>query len=219
MVRWSPSGNRIVLITNFSCRRKAFHQVKWRGGSFDSTCEGKITHIDLLSEYTKSTTDKELYWPHQDRRWDGDFRTLRHLVEEKAFGTIYDATMHYDIDNPPWYKTSTEKAYIPGNGLMYGLGMSYSSNCWSLRCNQFHRQPYHGSSTAAFWTSQIYHGLLAEFRKYRKREWWCIYNHSHIRYSLGSHYQDNHALAHWKPAQIFCARNLGFLLESMSSLR
>ncbi|KAH9211517.1 oxidoreductase [Leptodontidium sp. 2 PMI_412] len=59
---------------------------------------------------------------YQNRRWDGDFRTLRHLVSKKAFGTITEAQIYYDFENPPWIKYLSAKKYTPGDGLLFGLG-------------------------------------------------------------------------------------------------
>lgn len=55
-------------------------------------------------------------------RWDGDFRTLRHLVDKNAFGTIVEAEIHYDFENLPWIKYLSAKEYKPGDGVMFGLG-------------------------------------------------------------------------------------------------
>jgi predicted dehydrogenase len=56
-----------------------------------------------------------------DRRWDSDFRTLRHLYENGAFGQVTEAEMHYDIPSPTWI-SGWGKEYSPGQGMMFGLG-------------------------------------------------------------------------------------------------
>ncbi len=60
----------------------------------------------------------------QNRRWDGDFLTLRKLVREGALGRVTDAQMHYDFENASWVHSWTEKEYQKGSGegMMYGLG-------------------------------------------------------------------------------------------------
>jgi predicted dehydrogenase len=60
----------------------------------------------------------------KDRRWDGEFRTLKHLVSKNAFGTITEAQIYYDFENPPWIKHLSAKKYTPGSGLLFGLGRS-----------------------------------------------------------------------------------------------
>ncbi|KAF5002975.1 hypothetical protein FDECE_10449 [Fusarium decemcellulare] len=58
----------------------------------------------------------------QNRRWDGDFQTLRSLVSKKALGKIMEAEIHYDFESPPWLSRMTEKKYTPGAGMAFGLG-------------------------------------------------------------------------------------------------
>ncbi|KAH8809178.1 hypothetical protein F5884DRAFT_396414 [Xylogone sp. PMI_703] len=58
----------------------------------------------------------------QNRRYDSDFRTLRHLVQQKAFGKITECEIHYDVDFPPWMQSWKSPDYNPGNGMMFGLG-------------------------------------------------------------------------------------------------
>jgi len=40
--------------------------------------------------------------PQPDRRWDSDFQTMRHLIENDAFGKITEFDNHYGTyTNPP----------------------------------------------------------------------------------------------------------------------
>jgi len=45
-------------------------------------------------------------------------------VAKDALGTIKEAEIHYDIDNPPWVARMTSKTYSPGQGMAFGLGKS-----------------------------------------------------------------------------------------------
>ncbi|KAK6223130.1 oxidoreductase [Colletotrichum tabaci] len=58
----------------------------------------------------------------QNRRWDGDFQTLRKLIKEDALGDIKEAEIHYDFESPPWLAHMTKKEYTPGDGMAFGLG-------------------------------------------------------------------------------------------------
>ena len=58
----------------------------------------------------------------QNRRYDSDFRTLRHLMSQDAFGKVAEFSNHYDLDNPDWVKGWTDPGYVPGSGMLYGLG-------------------------------------------------------------------------------------------------
>lgn len=57
-----------------------------------------------------------------NRRYDGDFRTLQHLVIQGALGEVLDAELHFDFPNASWINGWTSKKYIPGQGMMFGLG-------------------------------------------------------------------------------------------------
>ena len=60
----------------------------------------------------------------QNRRWDGDFLTLRKLISEGALGKVTDAQMHYDMERPKWVEGWKEEKFEKGSGkgIMYGLG-------------------------------------------------------------------------------------------------
>ncbi|KAL3421167.1 oxidoreductase [Phlyctema vagabunda] len=58
----------------------------------------------------------------QNRRYDGDFLTLKHLLANEALGNITEAEIHYDFENPPWLHYMSAKVYTPGDGMMFGLG-------------------------------------------------------------------------------------------------
>lgn len=57
-----------------------------------------------------------------DRRFDSDFRTLQHLINDKALGEVLEAEIHYDFPNAGWIHGWTEKDYTPGKGMLFGLG-------------------------------------------------------------------------------------------------
>ncbi|KAJ4037900.1 hypothetical protein NW761_006367 [Fusarium oxysporum] len=57
----------------------------------------------------------------QNRRWDADFQTLRHLINKGALGDIKEAELHYDFESPPWLSKIGAK-YTPGSGMAFGLG-------------------------------------------------------------------------------------------------
>ena len=53
---------------------------------------------------------------------DGDFQTLKTLVEKGALGNIMEAEIHYDFESPPWLSMMTQKKHTPGSGMAFGLG-------------------------------------------------------------------------------------------------
>ncbi|KAH6619321.1 hypothetical protein B0J18DRAFT_400272 [Chaetomium sp. MPI-SDFR-AT-0129] len=58
----------------------------------------------------------------QNRRFDSDFLTLRHLNDEGALGDILEADIHFDYPDPGWISGWTKKEYSPGQGMTFGLG-------------------------------------------------------------------------------------------------
>ncbi|KAI9170596.1 oxidoreductase [Paramyrothecium foliicola] len=69
---------------------------------------------------------------YQNRRWDGDYQTLKHLIAENAFGDIMEAEIHYDFESAPWAKYMTEKRYTPGDGMNFGLGTHSLDQAYTL---------------------------------------------------------------------------------------
>lgn len=65
-----------------------------------------------------------------NRRYDGDFRTLQHLVNEGALGEVLDAEIHFDFPNAGWIYGWTSKTYVPGQGMMFGLGKYLGETVW-----------------------------------------------------------------------------------------
>ena len=59
-----------------------------------------------------------------DRRYDGDFLTLRDLVTRNVLGKVLEAEIHFDVEDPPWLHTMTAKKYSPGDGHMFLVGKS-----------------------------------------------------------------------------------------------
>ncbi|KAF4981156.1 hypothetical protein FZEAL_2990 [Fusarium zealandicum] len=58
----------------------------------------------------------------QNRRWDGDFQTLKQIIGKGALGDIKEAEIHYDFESPAWLSHLTAKEWTPGSGLAFGLG-------------------------------------------------------------------------------------------------
>jgi predicted dehydrogenase len=48
--------------------------------------------------------------------------TLQHLVNNKVFGEITEAEIHYDVDFPFWMSSWKSPDWSPGQGMMFGLG-------------------------------------------------------------------------------------------------
>ena len=55
---------------------------------------------------------------YQNRRYDSDFRTLRHLMslDPNPFGKITEFANHYDLDSPPWANWGTKVGHALTTG-------------------------------------------------------------------------------------------------------
>ena len=58
---------------------------------------------------------------YQNRRWDGDFQTVRKLIDSGKLGTVFQYEAHYDRFRP-WMKGGWREQDLPGSGILYDLG-------------------------------------------------------------------------------------------------
>lgn len=79
-------------------------------------------HSWQAEELEKLATEKGLVCSvFQNRRYDGDFLTLRKLVSEKTLGELVYLESHFDRFRPNVSENWREKD-VPGNGITYDLG-------------------------------------------------------------------------------------------------
>ncbi|WP_437953136.1 oxidoreductase [Sorangium sp. So ce296] len=57
----------------------------------------------------------------QNRRWDADFRTVRHCIEQGLLGEVASYEAHFDRFRPAIKQGWREEA-APGSGILYDLG-------------------------------------------------------------------------------------------------
>lgn len=62
-----------------------------------------------------------LFAPFHNRRWDGDFMTVRHLIESGALGRVVHFESHFDRFRPLVRQRWREEA-ARGGGLLFDLG-------------------------------------------------------------------------------------------------
>lgn len=63
----------------------------------------------------------KLLSPYQNRRWDGDFLTIKKLLKEGTLGRIVHFESHFDRFRPEANHNWREKD-VPGSGIFYDLG-------------------------------------------------------------------------------------------------
>lgn len=67
--------------------------------------------------------DRELLLSvYHNRRWDGDFRTIRKVVEDGLLGEITEYEAHFDRYRPALKPNAWKEKDAPGSGLLFDLG-------------------------------------------------------------------------------------------------
>ncbi|HOO85250.1 MAG TPA: oxidoreductase [Prolixibacteraceae bacterium] len=72
--------------------------------------------IELSEQY------KVVLAPFHNRRWDGDFMTVKKIIEEGQLGEILDFESHFDRYRPMYERAPWKNEAINGNGVLYDLG-------------------------------------------------------------------------------------------------
>lgn len=75
-------------------------------------------------ELVKLAADRgRLITVYQERRWDGDFQTIKKIVESGELGTVVEYECRYDRFRPePKANAWRERADQPGAGVLFDLG-------------------------------------------------------------------------------------------------
>ena len=60
--------------------------------------------------------------PFHNRRWDGDFQTVRKLLQEGAVGRLVTFESHFDRFRPIPRENTWKEAENPANGMLFDLG-------------------------------------------------------------------------------------------------
>ncbi len=58
----------------------------------------------------------------QNRRWDGDFKTVKEIIESGALGNISEYEVHFDRFRPEHDMTNWRSHDLPGSGVFFDLG-------------------------------------------------------------------------------------------------
>jgi predicted dehydrogenase len=70
--------------------------------------------------------------PFHNRRWDGDFQTVRRLVDEKTLGRLVTFESHFDRFRPLPRENTWKEAGNPANGMLFDLGPHLVDQCLAL---------------------------------------------------------------------------------------
>jgi scyllo-inositol 2-dehydrogenase (NADP+) len=107
----SPSGTHYEVA--HKCLEAGKHVV------VDKPFATKAAEADALMELAER--NRLLLTVFQNRRWDGDFLTVRQCVQEGWLGTVCHYESHFDRFRPQVRSVWREKAG-PGSGILYDLG-------------------------------------------------------------------------------------------------
>jgi len=81
------------------------------------------TTVDEAIELKALADSKQLLLSvYQNRRWDSDFSTVRHIIESGDLGDIIEAEFHYDRFKPAIGPKLHKETPGPGAGLLNDLG-------------------------------------------------------------------------------------------------
>lgn len=59
---------------------------------------------------------------YHNRRFDGDFLTVKSLIEEETLGRLVSFESHFDRFRPAFKENSWKEDALPGSGILYDLG-------------------------------------------------------------------------------------------------
>ncbi len=63
-----------------------------------------------------------LVFPYHNRRWDGDFMTLQHIIEQGFLGEVLDFESHFDRYQPEVSRAEWRYVNENGGGTLFDLG-------------------------------------------------------------------------------------------------
>jgi predicted dehydrogenase len=80
------------------------------------------TSAEARELITLATQQRKLLCPFHNRRFDGDFQTLRKLIADNTLGRIVSISSHFDRFRPVQRAGSWKEAAGQANGLLFDLG-------------------------------------------------------------------------------------------------
>ncbi|MCJ1295450.1 hypothetical protein MMC34_007013 [Xylographa carneopallida] len=117
-----PAIELVIICTNVETHAEFAEQALLAGKHV--VVEKPFTVTSTEADHLIATAEKtgKVLTCFQNRRYDGDFRTISQLMSRRAFGKITECEIHYDADSPAWVSKWDSPGLIPGEGMLYGLG-------------------------------------------------------------------------------------------------
>jgi predicted dehydrogenase len=80
------------------------------------------TSVEALALGKLAKSKSLLVIPFHNRRWDGDFLTVKKLLAEQAVGRLVTFESHFDRFRPVPRENTWKEAENPANGMLFDLG-------------------------------------------------------------------------------------------------
>jgi predicted dehydrogenase len=81
-----------------------------------------ITSAEAHELILLSKKQNKILAPFQNRRWDGDFLTVKKLIEEDALGEILEFESHFDRFRPDSERVAWKNEFQQGVGTLFDIG-------------------------------------------------------------------------------------------------
>ncbi|GAA0541800.1 oxidoreductase [Rhizomicrobium palustre] len=121
---WADPGIDVVVISTPNASHAALATVALKAGKhvvIDKPFAETVEDAHALMELAKAETKDRILTVFHNRRWDGDFLTLKRLLREGVLGDLTYVESHFDLYRP---NVSTRWRETPGPsaGAWYDLG-------------------------------------------------------------------------------------------------
>lgn len=91
-----------------------------------------VTSAEAQKLVELSQAKKKLLMVFQSRRWDGDFITVKNIIQQKELGRIVEFEAHYDRFRNYVAPNTWKEEQSPGSGILYNLGSHMIDQALSL---------------------------------------------------------------------------------------
>lgn len=82
-----------------------------------------VLHTKEAEELTRIANSKNLLLSvYQNRRYDGDFRAVKDVVQQKLLGELREVEMRFDRYRPHFSGKEHKEGNLPGAGTLYDIG-------------------------------------------------------------------------------------------------
>lgn len=81
-----------------------------------------VTSAEATTLFLEAKKQNCYVMPFQNRRYDSDFLSVKHIVESGKLGDLLEVHFRYDRYIYDISNNSSKEAGIPGNGILYNLG-------------------------------------------------------------------------------------------------